>query len=129
MDSKQSLYYALGIFSYAISKADGKIQNEEKEVLHQIVMEETEHEMDFRYVEIIFKILQKDKPGFEDVHQWALDALETGKYHLTDKIKDQFVRVMKRVADAFPPKSDEEHELINTFITEIRSFKVNLPID
>lgn len=129
MDSKQSLYYALGIFSYAISKADGVIQQEEKDELHKIVEEETEHAMDFQYVEIIFKILQRDKPGFEDVHKWALDALENGKYHLTDKIKEQFIQVMKRVAEAFPPKSPEEHELINQFIEEIRSFKTNLTID
>ena len=129
MDSKQSLYYALGIFSYAIAKADGKIQQEELDELADIVNEELDHNMDFQYVEIIFKILQKDKPGFEDVHQWALDSLEQGKYHLTSEIKEQFIQVMKRVADSFPPKSPEEHELINTFIQEIRDFKVNMTID
>ncbi|MBD3639327.1 MAG: hypothetical protein HUJ25_18365 [Crocinitomicaceae bacterium] len=129
MDSKQSLYYALGIFAYGIAKADGKIQHEEKEELHKIVQEETDHNMDFQYVEIIFNILQKDKAGFDDIHKWALDALEKGKYHLTSDIKDQFINVMKRVADAFPPKTDEEHELINTFIQEIRDFKVNMTID
>lgn len=129
MDSKQSLYYALGIFSYAIAKADGAIQLEEKEELHKIVAEETQHSMDFQYVEIIFKLLQKDKPGFDDVHKWALDALETGKYYLSDKIKEQFINVMKRVAEAFPPKSPEEHELINLFIKEIRGFKTNLTIE
>lgn len=129
MDNKQSLYYALGIFAYAIAKADGKIQQEEMEELHKIVSEELDHNMDFQYVEIIFKILQKDKAGFEDVHKWALDALEKGKYHLTPEIKEQFIQVMKRVGDAFPPKTDEEHQMINTFIQEIRDFKVNMTID
>lgn len=129
MDSKQSLYYALGIFTYAVAKADGVVQNEEKEELQKIVSEELDHNMDFQYVEIIFKILQKDKAGFQDVHKWALDALEQGKYHLTNDIKEQFIKVMKRVADSFPPKTKEEHELINTFIQEIRDFKVNMTID
>ena len=129
MDSKQSLYYALGIFTYAIAKADGKIQLEEKEALHKIVEEETKHGMDFQYVEIIFQLLQKDKAGFDDVHKWALDALERGKYHLTPEIKEEFISVMKKVADAFPPKTGEEHEMINTFIQEIRDFKVNMTID
>ena len=80
-------------------------------------------------MDIIFKILQKDKAGFEDVHKWAMDSLEQGKYHLTNEIKDQFINVMKRVAEAFPPKSKEEHEMINTFIQEIRNFKVNMTID
>ena len=129
MDSKQSLYYALGIFSYAIAKADGTIQSEEKEELRRIVKEETDHNMDFQYVEIIFKLLQKDEAGFDDVHQWALDALENGKYYLTPKIKEQFINVMKKVADAFPPKTGEEHELINKFIQEVRDFKVNMTIE
>ncbi|MEX1002578.1 MAG: hypothetical protein WDZ35_10730 [Crocinitomicaceae bacterium] len=129
MDSKQSLYYALGIFTYAIAKADGEIQKEEKEALRKIVKEETDHNMDFQYVEIIFKLLQKDEAGFEDVHKWALDALENGKYYLTNEIKEQFIRVMKKVADSFPPKTGEEHELINQFIQEIRDFKVNMTID
>lgn len=129
MDSKQSLYYALGIFSYAVAKADGTVQQEEKDMLHKIVSEEMDHDIDFQYVEIIFQLLQKDKPGFDDVHKWALDALEQGKYHLSEKVKDQFVQVLKKVADSFPPKTDREHELINIFIQEIRDFKVNLPID
>ncbi|UKN00860.1 hypothetical protein K6119_14085 [Paracrocinitomix mangrovi] len=129
MDSKQNLYYALGIFSYAVAKADGIVQYEEREALHKIVKEGISHDMDFQYVEIIFNILQKDKVGFEDVHKWALEALEQGKYHLTEKIKEEFIQTMKKVAEAFPPKSDEEHELINQFIQEIRDFKVNMTID
>ena len=129
MDSKQNLYYALGIFSYAVAKADGTVQLEEKEELQKIVAEEIDHDIDFQYVDIIFQILQKDKPGFKDVHQWALDALERGKYHLTEDIKNQFINVLKRVAAAFPPKSEEEHELINIFIQEIRDFRVNMTID
>jgi uncharacterized protein YtpQ (UPF0354 family) len=129
MDSKQSLYYALGIFSYAVAKADGVVQFEEKEELHKIVMEEIDHNMDFQYVEIIFQLLQKDKAGFDDVHKWALDALEQGKYHLTEDIKQQFINVLLKVAASFPPKTDEEHQLINTFIQEIRDYKVNMTID
>jgi uncharacterized tellurite resistance protein B-like protein len=129
MDSKQNLYYALGIFSYAVAKADGQIQLEEKEALQKIVTDEIDHNIDFQYVDIIFQLLQKDKPGFADVHKWALDALEKGKYHLTDKIKEQFVQVLMKVGDAFPPKTSEEHEMINQFIKEIRDFKVNITID
>ena len=129
MDNRQNLFYALGIFAYAVAKADGTVQLEERNELHKIVKEELEHEIDFTYVEIIFKILQKDKAGFDEVHQWALDALEKGKYYLTDKIKAQFIRVLKKVANSFPPKTDEEHELINLLIKEINDFKVNMTIE
>ena len=129
MDSKQNLYYALGIFCYAVAKADGTIQYEEKEELHKIVNEEIDHNIDFQYVDIIFQLLQKDKPGFSDVHKWAMEALENGKYHLTEELKEKFIQVIMRVADSFPPKTDEEHELINIFINEIRNFKVNMTID
>ena len=129
MDSKQNLYYALGIFAYAVAKADGVVQHEEKEELHKIVSDNLDHDMDFQYVEIIFSILQKDKPGFEDVHKWALEALEQGKYHLTYEIKDQFITVLKKVAEAFPPTTPEENELIQIFIQELKDFKVNMTID
>ncbi len=129
MDAKQHLYYALGIFSYAVAKADGKVQREEAEKLHAIVQEEMNHEIDFNYVDIIFKILQKDKAGFEEVHQWALDSLEKGKYYLSDKMKQQFISTLKKVADAFPPKTSDEHELINQIIQELNDFKVNMTID
>lgn len=129
MESKQSLYYALGIMSYAIAQADGVVQHEERDELHKIVTEEIDHNMDFQYVEIIFNILQRDKPGFEDVHKWALDAIEQGKYYLTKDIQTQFIRVMKKVADAFPPKDNSEHDMINQFIQDLRNVKVNLTIE
>jgi hypothetical protein len=129
MDNRQNLFYALGIFAYAIAKADGEIQFEETQELHKIVKEEMSHDMDFNYVEIIFKILQKDKVGFEQVHQWVLVALEQGKCYLTDKIKTQFTTVLMRVADSFPPKATEEHDLINQLIQEINDFKVNMTIE
>ncbi|MFT4600437.1 MAG: hypothetical protein ACI857_000611 [Arenicella sp.] len=129
MDNRQNLFYALGVFAYAIAKADGKIQFEETQELHKIVKEEMSHDMDFNYVEIIFKILQKDKVGFEQVHQWVLVALEQGKCYLTDKIKTQFTTVLMRVADSFPPKEAEEHDRINQLIQEINDFKVNMTIE
>ena len=129
MDNKQSLYYALGILAYSIAKADGKIQQEELDEIHQIVREETNHQVDFNYAEIIFKLLLKDKSADDSVHSWALDALEQGKYYLSEKVKEQFITVLVRVSKAFPPKTDEEHNMLNQFIAEIRSFKVNNTIE
>ncbi|MBK7129301.1 MAG: TerB family tellurite resistance protein [Crocinitomicaceae bacterium] len=121
MDAKQHLYYALGALAYAVAKADGSVQNEEREKVKQIVEEGTKHKMDFHYTDIIFQILQKDKMGFADVYQWAMKSFETGKYHLTPSLRSEFCQVIKEVANAFPPESPMEKKLIDQFAQDIEN--------
>lgn len=129
MDSKQQLYYALGLLAYAVAKADGKIQNEERQAIHDIVVAETDHNMDFSYSEIIFSILQKEDRGFDKVYDWAMKYFEQGKHHFSPAMKEQFIRVIKQVAEAFPPTTTAENEVVRKFITEINAFKNNLITD
>ncbi|MBI2280685.1 MAG: TerB family tellurite resistance protein [Bacteroidetes bacterium] len=113
MDAKQHLYYALGIMAYAVAKADGKVQNEERQMIHKIVVEKSGHEIDFDYAEIIFSILQKEKQGASEVYQWAMNAFNLGKHHLTPEMKKQFIAVIKQIAEAYPPKTIEEIKWID----------------
>lgn len=113
MDARQHLYYALGIMAYAVAKSDGEVQNEERQMIHQIVVEESGHEIDFDYAEIIFSILQKEKQGALGVLDWAFHAFELGKHHLTPKMKEQFVSVIKKIAAAYPPTTAEELKMID----------------
>lgn len=129
MDSSQRLYYALGIMCYAIAKADGTVQQEEKDELARIVKEGLNHQIDFSYADIIFQILQKDNAGFDEVRKWALDALEDGKYHLTENLKIDFVAVLEKVAAAFPPKVPEEMKMVDQFKNDLESIHVNKTID
>lgn len=129
MDAKQHLYYALGALAYAIAKADGKVQEEERKRVREIVSEGTKHEMDFTYTDIIFQILQKDKMGFRDVYNWAMHSFETGKYHLTPELRDKFIWVIVEVAKAFPPESKEEQDLIARFQDDIARIEVKTAHD
>lgn len=124
MDAKQHLYYALGALAYAVAKADGVVQPEEREKVKEIVNDGIQHEIDFTYTDIIFQILQKDKMGFKDVYNWAMHAFETGKYHLTPEVKKQFIDVIKAVADAFPPSVPEEQALLARFAEDISKLEV-----
>ncbi len=121
MDARQHLYYALGIMAYAVAKSDGEVQKEEREMIHNIVVEESGHEIDFDYAEIIFSILQKDKQGANEVYQWATKAFDLGKHHFTPAMKEQFVNVIKSIAEAFPPTSSEEINMIDKISREIWS--------
>ena len=128
MDAKQHLYYALGALAYAVAKADGKVQPEEQEKVQQIVSSGTNHEIDFTYTDIIFKLLQQDKAGFKEVYNWAMHSFELGKYHFTAEMKAGFVDVIQQVADAYPPTSAEERKLIERFGDDLRSLDVKTGI-
>lgn len=119
MDAKQHLYYALGILSYAIAKADGEIQPEERQMIHKIVVEESKHHIDFDYAEIIFSILQKDNPGVNKAYEWAMHSFNLGKQHFTTEMKEQFVAVIQKMEEAFPPATVEERNLIEKFSRSI----------
>lgn len=129
MDAKQHLYYALGALAYAVAKADGKVQREEREKVKQIVESGAEHAMDFGYTDIIFQLLQKDKAGFREVYVWAMKSFELGKYHLTEEMKNSFIDIIEQVAAAFPPTDPEELALITRFSTDINAIHVNKVID
>ena len=113
MDAKQHLYYALGIMAYAVAKADGEVQNQERQMIHKIVVEETDHQIDFDYAEIIFSILQKGKSDSLPIYDWAMHSFDLGKHHLTSEMKEQFVTVIQKIAEAFPPATPEENDMID----------------
>lgn len=128
MDAEQNLYYALGILAYAIAKADGTVQKEERQRIHDIVEKETKHNINFNYSEIIFDILQKDNRSFSQVYEWAINEFELGKYHLTEDMKKKFKNVIQQIAEAFPPDTDEEKELISKFGEDLKKLDTTLPI-
>lgn len=129
MDAKQHLYYSIGLMAYAVAKADGKIQDEEKKKLQEIVERELEHSIDFDYANIIFQILDHDKQPLYGVFDWAVDALKTGKHYLTPEFKQKIKDVLNAVADAFPPTTKEEQEIKDKFITIVDQIgNINLPL-
>ncbi|MFI5203155.1 MAG: hypothetical protein ACHQF2_01570 [Flavobacteriales bacterium] len=121
MDSTQQLFYALGELAYAIASADGKLQEAEKKTFEKIVTEHKAwHSGDFDYADVIFKILQKDKTDLETAYAWAMKEIELNKHHLTAQMVNSFKEILTRVAEAFPPVSIDEKEILNRFSKDIQ---------
>lgn len=128
MNSKQHLYYALGILAYSIALADGKVQREELQELEAIVNEDSGHQFDVGYADIIFRLLNSQKHGEHKVYDWAMSEFENGRHHLTGEMIEKFTRVINRVAEAYPPTTQEEEDIIQRFKVEIRELLPNIPI-
>lgn len=119
MNATQNLYYALGQLAYSVAMADGKLQKEEKERFHKLMMAEAAYDIDFDYADIIFQILDKDHMPLDTTYQWAMKELELNRHYLNDHLKKKFADVMAQVAKAFPPLAAEEQQLISRFRADV----------
>jgi uncharacterized tellurite resistance protein B-like protein len=120
MTSLESLYYAIGELAYAVARADGKIQEQEKEKIHQIVenaLRNNEHNFDIS--EIVFKLMEKDKADSRASYNWAIKQIKLNSHYLSPKMKETIISVMEQVAEAYPPVTKEEHKLIEDCKKEI----------
>jgi len=117
----ERLYYALGELSYAIAKADGTIQKEEKEKLHGILDAEFKtHKGNLNLTEIIFHILQKDGTDTQTAYINALKELKLNSQYVSEQLKTHFIEVIKKVAAAFPPVTQSERNVIDDFIYQVK---------
>lgn len=120
MTPLQNLYYAIGELAYAVAKADGRVQAEEKKKFHDLVAEEVKKEnFSFDISDIIFQIMTKDKASLPDSYHWAIRELKLNSHYLSPKIKASIVSVMEKVAAFYPPVTIEESKLIEKFKKEI----------
>lgn len=119
-NSIQNLYYALGELAYAIAKADGAIQNEEKQILHHIVISELKkNNFDIENIEIIPRFMEQDDVPVETTYREALDLMRTNNIYLSETLKEKFISFIQTVADAFPPVTIEEQSIIDRFKKDI----------
>lgn len=122
MEGKQIVYYALGIFAYAVAKSDGEIQEEEKDRLNDILEKELDHNLDFQYADIIFQLLDHDGTDLKNVYEWAMKELRKGRHYLDEEDKKKMVFVMREVARAFGSVTAEESGIIEHFERDLMSF-------
>lgn len=120
MDSIQNLHYAIGELAYAVAAADGGLQKEEKEKFHAIVEAELRcHDYDFNVSDIIFQILSKEKSNAKTVYDWAMKEIRINSHYLSPQLKETFIKVMEKVAKAYPPVTVDEQSLIEKFKVDI----------
>jgi len=125
MTPLQNLHSAIGELAYAISRADGAIQKEEREKFHDIVAAELRcKDYDFDVSDIMFQILERDK--FIDTvtaYEWAMKEIRINSHYLSPELKETFIRVIEKVAKAFPPVTSEESIVIERFKKDIAPLK------
>lgn len=116
----ESLHYAIGELAYAIARADGTVQKEERNKFHDIVAAELRcRDYAFDVSDIIFRMMDKDKPDSATSYKWAMDEIRLNNHYLSPELKKTFIRVMEKVAAAFPPVTVTEKDLISKFKNDI----------
>lgn len=121
MTPEQNLHTAIGELAYAIARADGTIQKEERKKFHDIVAAELYcKDYDFDVSDIIFQILEKDKfIDSKTAYDWAMKEIKTNSHYLSPELKKTFVKVIEKVAKAYPPITTDEINLIERFKKDI----------
>lgn len=122
MTPVESLHYAIGELAYSLACADGKVQKEERNKFHDIVAAELRcKDYAFDVSGIIFKIMDKDKADTSVTYKWAMDEIRLNSHYLSPELKNTFIRVLEKVAKAFPPVTPEEQRIIDMFKNDIVS--------
>jgi len=99
MEHLQNIYYSLAEIAYAIAKIDGKIQDEEKEMIHEIVDSEMkENNLFLENMEFVIRFIQKDDVPAEIVYQGAMDEIRKNRYY-TFSIKGVYHYTLERPQD------------------------------
>lgn len=120
MTPLENLHYAIGELAYAVAKADGEVQKEERLKFHNIVEAELRcKDYNFNVSDIIFQIVDKDKTSLEEAYNSAMKQIKTNSHYLSPELKTTFIKVMEKVAKAYKPVTINEQNLIDKFKKDI----------
>lgn len=124
MTSLENLYYAMGEMAYAVAFSDGEVQKEEREKFQEIITTGLkEHHVEFDVSDIIFQMLEKDKVSSTTVYDWAIKEIKANSHYLSPALKSTFINIIERVAEAFPPITTDEMNLLQRFKKDILSIE------
>lgn len=124
MTPLENLHYAIGELAYAVAHADGKVHKEEKKKFQNIVAAELRcKDYDFDVSDIIFRIMDNDKTDSETTYKWAMDQIRLNSHYLSPELKETFIKVMEKVAKAYPPVTASEQTIIDRFKKDIAGIK------
>jgi len=116
----ENLHYAIGQMAYAMARADGEVQKQERAKFSSMVEAELRCEnYDFDISSIIFQVMDKDHNSTEDTYHWAMNQIRMNSHYLSPSLKATFIKVMEKVAKAYPPVTIEESLLLDRFKRDI----------
>jgi uncharacterized tellurite resistance protein B-like protein len=120
MTPTENLHYAIGEIAYAIARADGKVQKEERIKFQNIVEAELRcKDCDFDVSSIIFHVLNKDKTSTKYAYDWGIKQIKANSHYLSPILKATFINVIEKIAKAFSPVTVDEMKLIERFKKDI----------
>lgn len=123
--SKRNIHIAMGSLAYAIAKADGEVQEEEKRTIRALAQKEFEvDDSDTEWIGQIFTQMEKTGISLEDAYNYAIDTLESNRFEFdfTESMKKKCLRFMERVAEAFEDTSLAERSVISRFKKDMTNF-------
>jgi uncharacterized tellurite resistance protein B-like protein len=122
MSPLENLHYAIGELAYTIARADGEVQKEEKKKFLQIIRQElNKGEGHEKVGEIIFTLMDK-REHFDpnSTYDMAMKTLRNNSHYLSPQLKANFIRLLEKVAEAYPPVTREENAILKRFKDDIR---------
>jgi hypothetical protein len=63
--------------------------------------------------------MEKDKFDTETTYQWAMKEIRTNSHYLSPGLKQTFIKVMEKIAKAYPPVTGEEKDILDRFKKDI----------
>jgi uncharacterized tellurite resistance protein B-like protein len=123
--SRQNIHMAMGSLAYAIAKADGQIQEQEKEIIRKLAQKEFElNDSDNEWIKNMFANLEENQITLEDAYNYALDVLEANRYDFDfdQSMKEKCVRFMERIAEEIDGVSTDEQMIIKKFKMDIKKY-------
>ena len=125
MNAEELIFYGLGEVIYSIAKADGKVQEEEIKAMKEIVDDHLErHEFNIDYSSIIFEILRRDNIlTSKDCYSDGMKNINLGGNHFTPELKEDFLKIVEKIAESFPPNTNEEQDIITRFTIDLEKVK------
>lgn len=124
MTSTENLYNALGQLAYVVAFADGKVHREEREKFERIIEAGLRcKDYSFTVADIAFRLASKDKIDVKTVYDWAMKEIRNNSHYLSPELKKAFIRVMEKIARAFPPVTIDERNILEKFREDIEPLK------
>ena len=127
----KAFYIQYGKVCYAMSMADGEIQDQEKEILRTVVKEnlavletsEDEYGSNLAYYTLFsFEQEEEQRENLRVAMASFLDWLHTHRIQLSEEVKNALVKVLKKIAQSYGRFTKTEQEVLTTFIDELNAY-------
>ncbi|MES2590747.1 MAG: hypothetical protein V4608_02595 [Bacteroidota bacterium] len=121
MTTTENLHYAIGELAYAVASVGGRIQHNDRQKFHDIIIAELHaHQADFDISGIVFQMMYKMKMDTETTYKWAMKDIKLNSHYLSPELKQTFIDIIERIAAAYPHNASREYNIVERFKRDIK---------